>query len=161
MKKQKKPAAKKSKKKTKKPWVLKNYLISVLRKASRKTPAFSQAFNTAKEEFFVTTKSGGKARRVRFKCAECGRAFLNKVGSREIAADHTVPVVDPSVGFVDWNTYIERMFCDADGYKILCNYEGLRDGVESCHRAKTNLERAQRPKKQKTPKKSTRKKAPK
>ena len=153
---------KKPKKKTqkaKKPWVLKNYLISVLRKASRKTPAFSQAFNAAKEEFFVTTKSGGKARRVRFKCAECGRAFLNKVGSREIAADHTVPVVGIE-GFVDWNTYIERMFCDADGYKILCNYEGLRDGVESCHRIKTNLERAQRPKKPKKPK-TTRKKAPK
>ena len=157
MKKSKKPAPKKPKtQKAKKPWVLKNYLISVLRKASRKTPAFSQAFNIAKEEFFIDTKSGGKARRVRFKCAECGRAFLNKVGSREIAADHTVPVVGIE-GFVDWNTYIERMFCDADGYKILCNYEGLRDGVESCHRIKTNLERAQRPKKPKT----TRKKAPK
>lgn len=146
--------------KAKKPWVLKSYLISVLRKASRKTPAFSQAFNIAKEEYFIDTKSGGKARRVRFKCAECGRAFLNKVGSREIAADHTVPVVGAE-GFIDWNTYIERMFCDASGYQILCNYEGLRDGVLSCHRLKTNREAAQRPKKPKTPKKSTRKKAPK
>jgi len=161
LKKSKKPAPKKPKtQKAKKPWVLKNYLISVLRKASRKTPAFSQAFNAAKEEFFISTKSGGKARRVRFKCAKCGRTFLNKIGSREIALDHIEPVISVTDGWVNWDTYIERLFCDASNLQILCNYKDLRDGVKSCHARKSIIENAQRPKKPKKPK-TTRKKAPK
>jgi len=46
--------------------------------------------------------------------------------------DHINPVVDPAVGFVDWNTYINRMFLEEKGYQVLCH---------ACHGIKTRDER--------------------
>lgn len=51
---------------------------------------------------------------------------------KNILADHAAPVVDPSVGFVDWNTYIERMFIET-GWQALC---------DNCHTEKTATENA-------------------
>jgi hypothetical protein len=52
---------------------------------------------------------------------------------RQIAVDHIKPVVDPKVGFTTWDELIERMFCEVDGYQILC---------PDCHEEKTADERA-------------------
>ena len=49
---------------------------------------------------------------------------------RNILADHIAPVVDPAVGFVDWNTYIERMFIET-GWQAICH---------KCHSEKTKTE---------------------
>ena len=54
------------------------------------------------------------------------------------AVDHISPVVDPAKGFIDWNTYIDRMFLEEEGYQILCY---------KCHGEKTRDEREQRKKK--------------
>lgn len=51
---------------------------------------------------------------------------------KNIVADHTHPVVDPTVGFVDWNTYIERMFIE-EGFQAICH---------DCHSAKSLEETA-------------------
>lgn len=77
----------------------------------------------------------GKARveRGRYKCAHCKEIF----GNKEIALDHVVPVVG-SDGFEDWNNYIARLFCDEDGFQVLCH---------SCHTIKTNEENTERKKK--------------
>ncbi len=56
------------------------------------------------------------------KCAACSRR------TRKLHADHISPVVDPAVGFVDWNTYIERM---GGKLQALC---------VPCHKAKTKKE---------------------
>ena len=48
------------------------------------------------------------------------------------AVDHIDPVVSPSQGFVDWNTYIDRMFLEEEGYQVLC---------WACHGVKTRDER--------------------
>lgn len=37
-----------------------------------------------------------------------------------IEIDHIDPVIDPKVGFVDWNTYIERRWVPAECYQALC-----------------------------------------
>ena len=50
-----------------------------------------------------------------------------------VFVDHLIPVVDPAIGFVDWNQIIERMFCEADGLQVLCG---------SCHTLKTKDERS-------------------
>ena len=81
-----------------------------------------------------------------YECAECntiGAATLPPAEGKQrrrnnSAVDHISPVVEPSVGFVDWNTYIERMFIEAEGYQVLCH---------NCHAAKTADERTQRKKK--------------
>lgn len=49
-------------------------------------------------------------------CECCGQLFPQG----EIKADHIRPVVDPEKGFVSWDEYIERMFCEADGFRAIC-----------------------------------------
>lgn len=63
-----------------------------------------------------------------YKCAMClkeGPATLPPLEGRKrrrnnAAIDHIEPVIDPYVGFVDWNTVVERMFVEIDKYQILC-----------------------------------------
>lgn len=54
--------------------------------------------------------------------------------------DHVLPVVDPVIGFVDWNTYIPRMYPMEDGFQPLCN---------TCHDVKTLSENKGRRRKKK------------
>tara|TARA_B100000768_G_scaffold180480_1_gene200579 strand:+ start:893 stop:1267 length:375 start_codon:yes stop_codon:yes gene_type:complete len=91
-------------------------------------------------------KAEARVSRGLYECAEChtiGAATLppkegNKRRRNNAAVDHINPVVEPEVGFVDWNTYIERMFLEAEGYQVLC---------DNCHSAKTAEERTRRKKK--------------
>jgi hypothetical protein len=41
-----------------------------------------------------------------WECCQCKGIFSRK----ELHGDHTICVIDPETGFVDWNTYIERLF---------------------------------------------------
>lgn len=49
----------------------------------------------------------------------------------KVYMDHIEPVIDPEKGWQGWDVYIERMFCEEDGYQCLCR---------SCHDSKTFLE---------------------
>lgn len=49
--------------------------------------------------------------------------------------DHIDPVIDIDIGFVDWNTYIERLFVGVEGWQLLCT---------GCHQLKTSLEQEYR-----------------
>lgn len=62
-----------------------------------------------------------------FKCQGCEEVYTIK----EISLDHIKPVVDVKTGFVDWNTYIDRMFCGEDGFQVLC---------DACHTSKSQVE---------------------
>lgn len=62
-----------------------------------------------------------------YKCASCDGRF----GPKEIQLDHKIPVIDEEIGFVDWNTYIDRLFCEEENFQVLC---------KPCHEAKTFLE---------------------
>jgi len=68
-----------------------------------------------------------RVERGKYKCASCQDLF----GPKEIILDHIDPVVDPKVGFTGWDSYIERLFCDVDGFQVLCN---------TCSDAKTLIE---------------------
>lgn len=105
--------------KTKNPWLLSVFLFSGLRRLSYRTPMRAEAMRKA------------RIKRGKYKCAICGGIF----GRRQIAVDHISPVVNPLHGFVDWNTYIERLFCSADGLQILCNAD-----KHSCHKKKSKEE---------------------
>jgi len=96
--------------------VLRHFLTNKLRKASYQWPARKQAIQAARVE------------RGKYRCAIClGESF----GPRDIQVDHILPVVDEEAGFIDWNTYIERLFCYVEGYQVLC---------KACHAAKTFFE---------------------
>jgi hypothetical protein len=132
------------KKKAVKPFDLKRFLIAKLREMFRKSPLYGETKKRAKAEYFEDRPSGKKVRRMHYQCAMCRQYFLDRKGCRDIAVDHIVPVIDPDTGFVDWNTYISRLYCTVDGLQILCNYKGDRDGKRSCHYIKTLKETQQR-----------------
>jgi len=82
----------------------------------------------------------------KYRCEECGLIVPSSIEGewksgkkkgkkrriKNIVADHISPVIDPSVGFVDWNVYIDRMFIE-EGWQAIC---------KSCHDDKTSEERA-------------------
>ena|ERR1700733_6312900 len=96
--------------------LLKNFLVNKLRRASYQWPPRRQAIANARVE------------RGKYQCNICeGKEF----GPKDIQLDHIYPVVDEEVGFIDFNTYIDRLFCDASGFQVLCR---------PCHATKTFFE---------------------
>ncbi len=69
--------------------------------------------------------------RVEYQCAACQQWHQDK----NIQVDHINEVVDIQAGFVDWNTFIERLYCSKDNLQVLC---------KPCHQIKTNAARALR-----------------
>lgn len=62
---------------------------------------------------------------------------IYEVHRAKIEADHEVEVIDVKKGFCDWNTYIERLYCSAEGYNMLCR---------ECHEKRTKEQLEQRTK---------------
>ena len=60
------------------------------------------------------------------------KACKGEFPAKDVQVDHKVPVVDPKTGFVDWNTYIDRMFCPKKNFQVLC---------KECHLVKTKKEK--------------------
>lgn len=104
-----------------------SFIVSVLRAGTRRYPPKFLTLNEAKTEKKINPKTGRQAQY--YACAKCKEDFPAK----QVQVDHKKPVVDPKVGFVDWNTYIERMFCEKKNFQILCL---------ECHKAKTKKENA-------------------
>jgi len=63
-----------------------------------------------------------------YKCATCG---IDRFKRGEVQLDHIDPVVSVENGFTTWDDYINRLFCDADGFQVICT---------TCHDAKTKIE---------------------
>lgn len=106
---------------------LKSFIISGLRAASRRYPPKYETLNEAKTEKKINVATGRLAQH--YKCNVCKDEFP----ATQIQVDHKKPVVDPKKGFVDWNTYIERMFCDKKNLQALC---------KGCHMKKSSQERS-------------------
>ena len=102
------------------------FITGVLRSGFRKYPS---KYETLKEAS-VGKKLNPKTKRIaeHFKCAECNQDYPAK----EVNVDHCNPVIDPKVGFVDWDVYIKRMFCGKENLQVLCT---------KCHDKKTAGER--------------------
>lgn len=60
--------------------------------------------------------TAARVERGKYLCSECKDLF----GPKEIILDHIEPVVDPKVGFIDFDVYIKRMYPDAEGFQVLC-----------------------------------------
>ena len=69
-----------------------------------------------------------------YSCAECKHHFI----AAEVQVDHINPVVDPKKGFVNWDDFINRMFCEQSNLQVLC---------KPCHKIKTDQEKLERKKK--------------
>ena len=80
----------------------------------------------------VNAKTGKMA--MHYKCAECKDLFV----ATDVQVDHIKPVVDPKKGFVSWDVYINRMFCEIEDLQVMC---------KPCHKVKTDSEKLERKKK--------------
>jgi 5-methylcytosine-specific restriction endonuclease McrA len=95
---------------------LRHFLTNKLRRISYQWPDRKKAIKDA------------RVARGKYRCNSClGENF----GPKDIQLDHIIPVIDEEMGFIDWNTYIERLFCEVDNFQVLC---------KPCHSAKTFFE---------------------
>ena len=93
----------------------KTFVTASLRRASIRWPPRSEALKKARVD------------RGLYRCSSCAEVFKKQ----EVHLDHIVPVVSPETGFIGWDDFIEKLFCDVEGFQILCKY---------CHETKTMLE---------------------
>lgn len=108
---------------------LKNFIISALRSASNRYPPKYECLNAAKVGKKVNKATGRLAEH--YKCAACKKHFVAK----EVQVDHIEPVVSPLTGFIDWNTFVARMFCPITNLQVLCR---------GCHKVKSDKEKKER-----------------
>lgn len=108
---------------------LKNFIISALRSASNRYPPKYECLNAAKVGKKVNKATGRLAEH--YKCAACKKHFVAK----EVQVDHIEPVVSPLTGFIDWNTFVARMFCPITNLQVLC---------KGCHKVKSDKEKKER-----------------
>lgn len=107
----------------------KQFVISALRAAFRRWPPKFVVLKAAATEKRINPLSGREA--MHYRCAACGNDFPMK----QVQVDHKKPVVDLKKGFVDWNTFIDRLYVEARKLQVLC---------KPCHKAKSKEERTQR-----------------
>jgi 5-methylcytosine-specific restriction endonuclease McrA len=102
------------------------FITGVLRSGFRKFPSKYETLKEASVGKKINKKTNRMAEH--FKCNGCGEEFPAK----EVQVDHLQPVVCPVEGFIDWNTYIKRMYCGKDNLQVLCS---------GCHDVKSASER--------------------
>lgn len=118
--------------KARKPKSITSWLTPKLRNIARMWPEKNKARAKAVRRVPVGTFKNGKTEyRTMYECAVCHELFTKE----ETQMDHIISVVDPATGFIDWNTYIERLFCGAENYACLCKAD---------HFLKTSLENEER-----------------
>lgn len=107
----------------------KGWIISLLRRGTMRWPPRNEALKAAKTVKKINVSSGRLAQH--FKCKKCKKDFPAK----QVAVDHIKPVVDIKKGFVDFDTYINRMYCGVKNLQVLC---------KTCHDVKSKKEREDR-----------------
>lgn len=107
----------------------KSFVISALRAASRRWPPKYKALKEAFAGRKVNAKTGKLA--MHYTCAKCKKLFV----AADVQVDHIEPVVDPKKGFVSWDSFIERMFCEMENLQVLCKAD---------HKVKTDQEKRER-----------------
>ena len=65
-----------------------------------------------------------------YECAHCGEIY----GNKDTEVDHIQPAGSLKA-YDDLPAFVERMFCEVDGFQVLC---------KACHQVKTNAERKAR-----------------
>ena len=106
-----------------------SFITSTLRSGARRWPPKYETLNLAKTEKKVNTKTGRIAQH--YTCNGCGGEFTAK----DVQVDHIEPVVDPNTGFISWDVFIERLFCERSNLQVLC---------KTCHLLESNLEKQEK-----------------
>lgn len=103
-----------------------SFITSTLRGGMRRWPPKWVALKEAYVGKKINKKTGKQA--MHYKCASCKKDYVAK----DVQVDHVNPVVDPTTGFVSWDVYIDRLFCERENLQVLCS---------TCHKKKTAEEK--------------------
>lgn len=99
----------------------KNEVISILRRASYRLKPRSDALKE------------GRVGRNQYICTECGPTKIHP--RKDINLDHRIPVVGPE-GFTSFDDFISRLYCEKEGYQILCiHHHDIKTKRENDERA--------------------------
>ena len=101
-----------------------SFIKSMLRQGSMRWGPRNTAVARAYIDDGINPKTGRRCKLHR--CEECNDAFAKG----DMQADHIDPVV-PIKGFDSWDAVIKRMFCEEDGFRVVC---------KPCHREITDKE---------------------
>jgi 5-methylcytosine-specific restriction endonuclease McrA len=104
-----------------------------LRRQFSRSPIVREVLMKVRREVAKFNKDGSRAKKdaVQYRCNPCGQWTK----STAVSVDHISPVIDVQDGFVDWNQFVQRLFCDASNLQVIC---------DTCHNAKTQGERIAR-----------------
>ncbi len=102
-----------------------SFITSTLRGGMRRWPPKWKALKKAELGRKTNKKTGKLA--MHFLCYNCKEEYTAK----DVQVDHVNPVVDPATGFVSWDLYIDRLFCEQTNLQVLCT---------KCHKLKTKEE---------------------
>jgi len=104
-----------------------------LRRAFARSPVVQEVMAESRREVPKYKKDGTRAKKnaVQRQCQTCGQW----VGSTKLNVDHVNPVISVDDGFVDWNAFIDRLWCAKSNLHRICLV---------CHNIKTAAERIMR-----------------
>lgn len=107
-----------------------------LRRAFSRSPLVREVLEESRQEFPRFKNDGTRHKRnwVKRQCQVCQQW----VSSSKIAVDHIDPVISVDHGKQDWNTFIDRLWCNTSGKS------NLQRICDPCHDAKTQKERIAR-----------------
>lgn len=99
-----------------------SFVTSALRSASRRWPPKFQCLNDAKTEKKINIKTGRMAQH--YRCALCNEEFTAK----DMNVDHIKPIGRG----LDWNEFINRLYCETSNLQAVC---------VPCHKIKSKAEK--------------------
>ena len=104
-----------------------------LRRLFARSPIVQEVVQSSRKEAPRYNKDGSRHKKnwVQRECQVCGAW----VSSSKINVDHIVPVVSVDEGFIDWNTFVSRLFCNKNNLQRICS---------TCHDNKTHKETTSR-----------------
>ena len=124
------------------PYNQESAIRGALRRAFSRSPLVREVLEESRQEFPRYKKDGTRHKKnwVKRQCQVCDEW----VSSSHIAVDHIDPVISVEDGKQDWNTFIDRLWCNTSGKA------NLQRICDPCHDKKTQVERIARLTKQYT-----------
>jgi len=109
-----------------------SFVTSALRGAFRRWPPKFLVLKNAQAGRKINKITGKLA--MHYKCAICKKAHV----LTQVQVDHIDPVVCTKNGFISWDVFIDRLYCEASNLQIVC---------KECHKIKCAEEKIERTKK--------------
>lgn len=104
-----------------------------IRRAFARSPSVQEVMAASRREVPRYNKDGSRHKKnwVQRQCEVC----QEWASTSKMSVDHIEPVVSTTEGFVDWNTFVARLWCDKSNLQRIC---------DTCHHTKTQQERFDR-----------------